>query len=121
MPENSSSYKHTSVSFSPFIEENPYSRWSFWGAIITVCAVVITIAVATAELTFGWPLAIAVLSALFTGFLFSAANSHNNTTKRNKELAQRKELEKQQAMTQKKQTEEQEARRRQMKEEIYEQ
>ena len=117
MPENSSSYKHTSISFSPFIEENPYRKWSFWGAIITVCAVAITIAVATAGLTFGWPLAIAVIGALFTGFLFSAANSHNNTTERNKELAQRKEHEKELAKQMQIQQDKKIAQQMQMKEE----
>lgn len=81
--------------FSPFIaRENPYKEWGMWGGIFTALSVAATIAFSAFGIAFGWPLAIAVLGALFTGFLFSAANSHNNTTERNKELAQRKEHEK---------------------------
>ena len=101
MPEQTSSYQ-TSISFSPFLEkrENLYRTWAFWGGIFTTVAVIATTVVAAAGLGFGWPLALAILGALFTAVSLFASYSHDKSTEKHAALTERKAREKELAKQQ---------------------
>ena len=108
--------------FSPFItRKNPYKEWGMWGGILTALSVAATIAFSAFGIALAWPIAIAVLGALFTVLLFSASNSYEKTTERNEVLTEKREhekaLERQQEIEKQIQKNKEITRKMQMKEE----
>jgi hypothetical protein len=101
--------------------ENPYKEWGMWGGIFTALSVAATIAFSAFGIAFGWPLAVAILGALFTAVVVAATYSHEKTSERNEVLTERrkhdKELAKQQEIEKQIQQDEARARQTQMKEE----
>lgn len=101
--------------------ENPYKEWGMWGGIFTALSVAATIAFSAFGIAFGWPLAVAILGALFTAVVVAATYSHEKTSERNEVLTERrkhdKELAKQQEIEKQIQKDKEIARKMQMKEE----
>ena len=117
MHRNSSSLQQA-PHFSPFItRENPYKEWGMWGGIFTALSVVATIAFSAFGIAFGWPLAIAILGALFTAVAVATAHSHNKTSERNEYREHEKTLEHQQEIEKQIQKDKEVARQMQMKKE----
>lgn len=97
--------------------ENPYKEWGMWGGIFTALSVAATIAFSAFGIALAWPLAIAVLGALFTAVVVAATYSHEKTSERNEVLTERRKHKEEQKIKKQIQQYEAMAQQIQMKEE----